>query len=193
MAIPSRYRMSAERLEALKEELTYLETVREKEVAEQIKEARSFGDLSENSEYDEAKAEQGKLYSKIAEKEARSFGDLSENSEYDEAKAEQGKLYSKIAELKDLIENVELVDNVEEDLPKDSVTLGSVVDVIDLEDNMEETFEVVGSQEANPREGRISDDSPLGKGLHGHRAGDVVTIEAPAGMLQFKIVSVTNK
>ena len=162
MAIPSRYRMSAERLEALKEELTYLETVREKEVAEQIKEARSFGDLSENSEYDEAKAE-------------------------------QGKLYSKIAELKDLIENVELVDNVEEDLPKDSVTLGSVVDVIDLEDNMEETFEVVGSQEANPREGRISDDSPLGKGLHGHRAGDVVTIEAPAGMLKFKIVSVTNK
>lgn len=162
MAIPSRYRMSAERLESLKEELTYLETVREKEVAEQIKEARSFGDLSENSEYDEAKAE-------------------------------QGKLYSKIAELKDLIENVELVDNVEEDLPKDSVTLGSVVDVIDLEDNTEDTFEVVGSQEANPREGRISDDSPLGKGLHGHRAGDVVTIEAPAGMLQFKIVSVTNK
>lgn len=162
MAIPSRYRMSAERLESLKEELTYLETVREKEVAEQIKEARSFGDLSENSEYDEAKAE-------------------------------QGKLYSKIAELKDLIENVELVDNVEEDLPKDSVTLGSVVDVIDLEDNTEETFEVVGSQEANPREGRISDDSPLGKGLHGHRAGDVVTIEAPAGMLQFKIISVTNK
>ena len=162
MAIPSRYRMSAERLEALKEELTYLETVREKEVAEQIKEARSFGDLSENSEYDEAKAE-------------------------------QGKLYSKIAELKDLIENVELVDNVEEDLPKDSVTLGSVVDVIDLEDNTEETFEVVGSQEANPREGRISDDSPLGKGLHGHRAGDVVTIEAPAGLLQFKIISVTNK
>lgn len=162
MAIPSRYRMSTERLEALKEELTYLETVREKEVAEQIKEARSFGDLSENSEYDEAKAE-------------------------------QGKLYSKIAELKDLIENVELVDNVEEDLPKDSVTLGSVVDVVDLEDNSEESFEIVGSQEANPREGRISDDSPLGKGLHGHRAGDVVTIEAPAGMLQFRIVSVTNK
>ena len=162
MAIPSRYRMSSERLEALKDELDYLETVREKEVAEQIKEARSFGDLSENSEYDEAKAE-------------------------------QGKLYSKIAELKDLIENVEIVDNLEEDLPKDSVTLGSFVDVIDLEDNFEETFEIVGSQEANPREGRISDDSPVGKGLHGHRAGDVVTIEAPAGMLQFKIVSVKNK
>lgn len=161
MAIPSRYKMSSERLEALKEELNYLETVREKEVAELIKEARSFGDLSENSEYDEAKAE-------------------------------QGKLYSKIAELKDLIENAEIVDNTDADLPKDSVTLGSIVQVVDLEENLEETYEVVGSQEANPREGRISDDSPLGKGLHGHRAGDVVTIEAPAGQLQFKIVLVKN-
>lgn len=161
MAIPSRYKMSSERLEALKEELNYLETVREKEVAELIKEARSFGDLSENSEYDEAKAE-------------------------------QGKLYSKIAELKDLIENAEIVDNTDADLPKDSVTLGSIVQVVNLEENLEETYEVVGSQEANPREGRISDDSPLGKGLHGHRAGDVVTIEAPAGQLQFKIVSVKN-
>ena len=125
-------------------------------------------------------------------KEARSFGDLSENSEYDEAKAEQGKLYSKIAELKDLIENAEIVDNTDADLPKDSVTLGSIVQVVDLEENLEESYEVVGSQEANPREGRISDDSPLGKGLHGHRAGDVVTIEAPAGQLQFKIVSVKN-
>jgi transcription elongation factor GreA len=161
MAIPSRYKMSSERLEALKEELNYLETVREKEVAELIKEARSFGDLSENSEYEEAKAE-------------------------------QGKLYSKIAELKDLIENAEIVDNTDADLPKDSVTLGSIVQVVDLEENLEESYEVVGSQEANPREGRISDDSPLGKGLHGHRAGDVVTIEAPAGQLQFKIVSVKN-
>ena len=133
MAIPSRYKMSTERLDALKEELNYLETVREKEVAEQIKEARSFGDLSENSEYDEAKAE-------------------------------QAKLYSKIAELKDLISNAEIVDNTEADLPKDSVTLGSLVDVIDLEDDFEMTYEIVGSQEANPREGRISDDSPVGKG-----------------------------
>ena len=157
----NRYKMSQERLEELKKELNYMETVREKEVSEQIKEARSFGDLSENSEYDEAKAE-------------------------------QGKLYSKIAELKDLIENAEIVDNTDADLPKDSVTLGSIVQVVDLEENLEESYEVVGSQEANPREGRISDDSPLGKGLHGHRAGDVVTIEAPAGQLQFKIVSVKN-
>lgn len=67
MSVESRYRMSQERLEELKKELEYLQTVREKEVSEQIKEARSFGDLSENSEYDEAKTEQGKLYSKIAE------------------------------------------------------------------------------------------------------------------------------
>ena len=76
MAIDSRYKMSQERLDALKEELHYLETTREKEVAELIKEARSFGDLSENSEYDEAKTEQGKLYSRIAE-----ITDLIENAE----------------------------------------------------------------------------------------------------------------
>ena len=98
----SRFKMSQERLDAIKEELYYLETVREKEVSELIKEARSFGDLSENSEYDEAKTE-------------------------------QGKLYSKIAELKVLIENAEIVDNMEIDAPKDAVTLGSIVKVLDLE------------------------------------------------------------
>ena len=162
MANMSRYRMSQERLDALKEELQYLETVREKEVAEQIKEARSFGDLSENSEYDEAKTE-------------------------------QGKLYSKIAEMKDLIENAEIVDNIELDAPKDAVTLGSIVRVRDLEDGFEESFEIVGSQEANPREHRISDDSPVGRGLHGHRTGDVVTINAPAGELKFQILSLENR
>jgi len=154
--------MSQERLDALKEELHYLETVREKEVSELIKEARSFGDLSENSEYDEAKNE-------------------------------QGKLYSKIAELKDLIENAEIVDNLEQDAPKDTVTLGSIVRVRDLEDGFEDTFEIVGSQEANPKEGRISDDSPVGRGLHGHRAGETVTISAPAGELRFEILTLENR
>ena len=158
----NRFKMSQERLDALKEELNYLETVREKEVAELIKEARSFGDLSENSEYDEAKTE-------------------------------QGKLYSKIAELKSLIENAEIVDNIDHDAPKDTVTLGSIVKVLDIEEEFEDTYEIVGSQEANPREGRISDDSPLGRGLHGHRAGDIATIEAPEGALKFKIISVENK
>ena len=160
-SISNRFKMSQERLDSIKEELNYLETVREKEVAELIKEARSFGDLSENSEYDEAKAE-------------------------------QGKLYSKIAELKVLIENAEIVDNIEHDVPKDTVTLSSVVRVRDVEDDFEETYEIVGSQEANPRAGRISDDSPLGQGLIGHRAGETVTINAPAGELKFEILFVQN-
>ena len=162
MAQLSRFKMSQERLDALKDELYYLETVREKEVAEQIKEARSFGDLSENSEYDEAKTE-------------------------------QGKLYSRIAEIKVLIDNAEIVDNIDHDAPKDTVTLGSIVKVRDIEDDYEETYEIVGSQEANPREGRISDDSPVGRALRGHRAREQVTVEAPAGNLKFEIVSVENK
>ena len=157
----NRFKMSQDRLEALKKELEYLETVREKEVAEQIKEARSFGDLSENSEYDEAKTE-------------------------------QGKLYSKIAELKVLIENAEIVDNIDHDAPKDTVTLSSVVRVRDVDDDFEETYEIVGSQEANPKAGRISDDSPVGQGLIGHRAGETVVIHAPMGELKFEILSVEN-
>lgn len=157
----NRYKMSQERLEELKKELNYMETVREKEVSEQIKEARSFGDLSENSEYDEAKTE-------------------------------QGKLYSRIAEYKDLIEHAEIVDNVDHNLPKDAVTLGSIVMVKDLDEDFEDKYEIVGSQEANPREGRISDDSPVGKGLIGHRAGDSIVIAVPAGEIRLEILSVEN-
>ena len=68
-----------------------------------------------------------------------------------------------------------------------------MLDVIDLDDTYEQVYEIVGSQEANPREGKISDDSPVGKGLHGHKAGETVSINAPAGELKFRIVSVTNK
>ena len=158
----SRFKMSQERLDEIKQELYYLETVREKEVSELIKEARSFGDLSENSEYDEAKTE-------------------------------QGKLYSKIAELKILIENAEIVDKSEIDAPKDTVTLGSIVRVLDLEFNEEDEYEIVGSQEANPKQGRISDDSPAGRALRGHRAGDTVSVVAPAGEIRLQILSVENK
>ena len=162
MSNSNRFKMSQERLDAIKQELYELETVRMKEVAEQIKEARSFGDLSENSEYDEAKNE-------------------------------QGKVFSRIEELKVLIDNAEIVDNIDADAPKDTVTLGSIVKVLDLEDDFEETYEIVGSQEANPKAGRISDDSPVGRGLRGHRAGETVSIMAPAGELKFKIISVENK
>ena len=160
MAIESRYKMSQERLDALKAELQYLETDKAKEVAEQIKEARSFGDLSENSEYDEAKAE-------------------------------QGKLYSKIAELQDLIANAEIVDHVEVHNAF-AVSLGSKVKVKDLEDGFEEVYAIVGSQEANPMMGRVSDDSPFGRALYGHVAGDKVKVDAPAGEMNFEILSVEN-
>ncbi len=150
MAKETRFKMSAERLEQLKEELQYLQTVREKEVAAQIKEARSFGDLSENSEYDEAKNE-------------------------------LGKLYSRIAEIRNLIDNAELFELTGD---TDVVSIGSSVTVLDLEDKS------VGSQEVDPSLGRISDDSPLGRGLIGHRAGDTVSVEAPAGILKFEIRSI---
>ena len=159
MANASRFKMSQDRYDALKEELFYLETVREKEVAELIKEARSFGDLSENSEYDEAKTE-------------------------------QGKLYSKIAELKVLIDNAEIVDNIDHDAPKDTVTLSSIVRVRDIEDDFEETYEIVGSQEADPMNGRISEESPFGKALLGHKVGEEVIVEAPAGNLHYQILKI---
>ena len=152
----AKYKMSEERLTELKEELVYLQTVREKEVAQQIKEARSFGDLTENSEYDEAKTE-------------------------------QGKLYSKIAEIKNLIENAEIVKASDK---TDIVGMGSKVTIRDLEFDEDNTYEIVGSQEADPAKFRISDDSPIGKGLIDRKVDDTIEIEAPAGVLKFKILKI---
>ena len=121
-------------------------------------------------------------------KEARSFGDLSENSEYDEAKAEQGKLYSKIAEIKDLIEKAEIID--ESTVAAGVVAMGSIVNVVDQETMEEEVYRLVGSQEANPMEGRVSDDSPFGAALMGHKKNDIVSLEVPAGTLKFKITKI---
>ena len=159
MAAESKYKMSQERYDEIKEELHYLETVREKEVSELIKEARSFGDLSENSEYDEAKTE-------------------------------QGKLYSKIAELKALIEKAEIIEKTEMD--RGTVALSSRIKLLDVDENEELEYQIVGSQEANPMAGRISDESPIGRGLLGHRVGETVTIDAPAGEMKFTILSVEN-
>ena len=154
----NKYRMSRERLEELTKELEYLQNERTKEVAEQIKEARSFGDLSENSEYDEAKTE-------------------------------QGKVYSRIAELQDLLEKAEIIEKSES---SGKVALGSKVVVRDLDEGFTETYEIVGSQEADPRTGRISNDSPFGRALIDRRPGDKVDVEAPMGMLHFEIVSIDN-
>ena len=151
------YRISAERLEELQKELTYLKTVREKEVAEQIKEARSFGDLSENSEYDEAKNE-------------------------------QGKLYSRMAELEEILSNYTIIDDSEKSA--DMIHVGTTVVVKDLEFDEEETYEIVGSQEADPMNGRISEESPFGKALLGRKTGEEVIVEAPAGNLHYQIVKI---
>ena len=152
----AKYKMSAERLQELKEELVFLQTVREKEVAQQIKEARSFGDITENSEFDEAKTE-------------------------------QGKLYAKMAEIKNLIENAEIVHASDK---TDVVGIGSKVTVRDVELDAEVTYEIVGSQEADPELSRISDDSPFGKGLMERKKGDLIEIEAPAGILRFEILNI---
>ena len=159
MSNETRYRMSSERLEELKSELHYLQTVREKEVAEQIKEARSFGDLSENSEYDEAKSE-------------------------------QGKLYSKIAEISDLIENAVIV---EETGSVDAVGIGSIITVRDMEFDEEDTYRIVGSQEANPMQGRISESSPFGAALLGHKVGEIVSVNAPGGVEKFEILKIERE
>lgn len=151
------YKLSAERLEELKQELNYLKTVREKEVADQIKEARSFGDLSENSEYDEAKNE-------------------------------QGKLYSRIAEIENILANCSVIE--ETDADPDTVRLGSKITVVDTMLDEEESYQVVGSQEADPMNGRISEESPFGKALLGKRIGDIVIVDAPAGNIEYKVVSI---
>ena len=158
MGTESRFKMSQERLEELKKELDYLQTVREKEIAEQIKEARSFGDLSENSEYDDAKTE-------------------------------QGKLYSRIAELKNLIENAEIMEMT---APTGTVGHGSKVKVRNLEENEIEIYHIVGSQEADPMIGHISSDSPFGRSLLGRTAGEYITVDAPAGLFRFEILEIDN-
>ena len=149
----NRFKMSEARLEELKKRLEFLQTERTAEVAEQLKEARSYGDLSENSEYDEAKTE-------------------------------QGKVYSEIAEIKNLIENAEIV---QETNTTDQVGIGTRVTIKDIEYNETDTFQIVGSQEADPDAGKISDDSPLGKALMGGVVGQTIEVAAPVGTVKFQI------
>lgn len=150
------FKLSPQRLKELQDELNYLKTVREKEVAEQIKEARSFGDLSENSEYDEAKNE-------------------------------QGKLYSRMAEIENILDNCVVIEETDEG---DYIRLGSTVTVLDKEFDEELVYKIVGSQEADPMNGAISEDSPFGRALLGKNAGDDVVVDAPAGSVEYKVLKV---
>ena len=119
---------------------------------------------------------------------ARSFGDLSENSEYDEAKNEQAKVVARIAELEELINHAKVID--ESDIRADVVNLGSTVKVLDYEFDEEVEYNLVGTNEANPLLGKISDQSPIGSAMLGAVVGDIITVQAPSGELKFKVLSV---
>ncbi|MBQ1956556.1 MAG: transcription elongation factor GreA [Clostridia bacterium] len=121
---------------------------------------------------------------------ARSFGDLSENAEYDAARNEQAKVETRIKELEDMIENAVVID--ESQIDSSIVSLGSVVKAYDVEFDEEITYNVVGSNEANPFEGKISDQSPIGRAIIGAKAGDEVTIDAPGGSMHIKILEVSR-
>ena len=150
------YKLTRERLQALQEELNFLRTVREKEVAEQIKEARSFGDLSENSEYDEAKNE-------------------------------QGRMFSRMVELEEILSHAQVITPGE---VSGTVTAGCRVTVLDMDTEQEEEYTIVGSQEANPLEARISDESPFGLALTGKQVGDEVRMDVPAGALRYRVINI---
>ncbi|MBR6743446.1 MAG: transcription elongation factor GreA [Clostridia bacterium] len=120
---------------------------------------------------------------------ARGYGDLSENSEYDEAKNEQAKIEARILQLEKMLENVVII---EEEGNTETVCVGVTVKVLDVDFEEELTYKVVGSAEADPLAGLISDDSPVGKALMGARVGDEVVAEAPMGELKFKILSISR-
>ncbi|MBE6652358.1 MAG: transcription elongation factor GreA [Ruminococcaceae bacterium] len=121
---------------------------------------------------------------------ARGFGDLSENAEYDEARNEQAKVEARILELESLIENAEIIDESTMDVR--SISLGSVVKLFDEDYEEEITYSIVGSNQADPLEQKISDQSPIGQALMGMKAGDHVTVIAPAGELHFRVMEVTR-
>ncbi|GAJ38164.1 transcription elongation factor GreA [Parageobacillus sp. VR-IP] len=119
---------------------------------------------------------------------ARGFGDLSENSEYDAAKDEQAFVESRIQTLENMIRNAVIIEEDKEN--PDVVSLGKSVTFIELPDGEEETYTIVGSAEADPFEGKISNDSPIAKSLLGRRVGEEVTVQTPGGEMLVKIVAV---
>lgn len=151
--------LTYEGLKNMEAELENLKTVRRKEVAEKIKEARGQGDLSENAEYDAAKEEQ-------AEIEAR------------------------IVVLEKMLRNAEVID--EESGTKNTIGLGTTVELLDVEFDEVMEYTIVGSAEADPMNGRISNESPVGMALLGHKKGQKVTIETPDGEVVFKVLKITK-
>ncbi len=149
--------LTSEGLQKLKDELEELKSVKRREIAEKIKVALSFGDLSENSEYDEAKNEQGII-------EAR------------------------IAEIEKTLQNVKVVDS--SDLSTEHIGIGNKVVLKDLETNEVMELDIVGSKEVNLQEGKISDESPIGKACLGKTKGEIFDVDAPAGILKFEVIDI---
>ena len=146
-------------LKKLQDELEYLKTEGRTDIAEKIKVARGYGDLSENSEYDDAKNEQAKIEARIVELEA-------------------------------MLKNVEIIKDIKG--AAKTVVVGVKVKVYDEEFEEEDEYHVVGSTEADPVNNKISDESPVGRALLGHKVGDVVTVEAPAGDIKLKIIKISK-
>ena len=146
-------------LKKLQDELEYLKTEGRTDIAEKIKVARGYGDLSENSDYDDAKNEQAKIEARIVELEA-------------------------------MLKNVEIIKDIKG--AAKTVVVGVKVKVYDEEFEEEDEYHVVGSTEADPVNNKISDESPVGRALLGHKVGDVVTVEAPAGDIKLKIIKISK-
>lgn len=123
----------------------------------------------------------------IAIKEARALGDLSENADYDAARNEQAELESKIKKLQAIIDNVTII----EETSKDKIGVGNTVKIayVDDEDDTDE-YKIVGSQEADPFESKISNESPIAKALLGHKVGDIVTVSSPNGSYEIKVIEI---
>lgn len=151
--------MSREGFEKLQQELTYLITEKRQEVAQKLKEARSYGDLSENAEYDEAKNE-------------------------------QAILEGRIAELQAMVDNAEVVEN--DSISLDEIGMGSVITLRRVDTGELETLKIVGTNEANFREKKISDESPIGSSALKKRLGDVFTVECPIGEVRYEVVEISK-
>ena len=168
-------RLTKEGVEKYEKRLEYLKTTGRTEIAEQIKIARSFGDLSENAEYDEAKNEQGRVNSRILELEQI---------------IEQARMEYEIVEIEAMLRNVVIID--EDNINTDVVNVGNTITVKNKTLNQEMTFQIVGSAEANPMEKRISNESPVGKGLLGHKLHETVSIQTPGGTAEFEILNISK-
>jgi transcription elongation factor GreA len=119
---------------------------------------------------------------------ARSYGDLSENSEYESAKDEQAMVESKISQIENMLQYAVIIDN--EDVDKDEVSMGRQVTFQELPDEEPETYAIVGESESDPLNGKISNESPMAKGLLGHKIGEEVEIDIPNGTMKVKILDV---